>query len=68
MVWQDDHESQFDIEWLLERNFSAENRKRYLDDHYRSKPQLWSKSQFDLKTFQAHDVFETDEGIVSPPK
>lgn len=63
VTWQDDHVSKFDLEWLHKRNFSAENRQKYLNNHYRSKPVLWSKDQFVLKEFQANDVFETDDGI-----
>lgn len=62
MTWQDDHVSKFDIDWLRERNFTTENQKRYLDKHYRPKPKLWSKDQFDLKPFQATNIFEDNEG------
>lgn len=55
--------SNYDVEWLLERSFSAENRTRYLENHYRPQPKLWSKNQFEMKIFQAKEVFENDEGI-----
>lgn len=64
MTWQDDHVSQFDVDWLCARNFTLENQKQYLDKHYRPQPELWSKSQFELKEFQASDVFDTDDGKI----
>lgn len=63
VTWLDDHVSNYDVEWLLERSFSAENRTRYLENHYRPQPKLWSKNQFEMKVFQAKEVFEYDEGI-----
>lgn len=62
IIWQDDHVSKFDWDWLCERSFSAENRKNYIEHHYRTKPKLWSKNQFVMKEFQANSVFDTDEG------
>lgn len=55
--------STFELEWLYERNFTAENRKIYLDNNYRPKPVLWSKDQFEMKEFNAADVLENDDGI-----
>lgn len=63
IIWQDDHVSKFDWDWLCERSFSAENRKKYIDNRYRPKYNLWSKKQFVLKEFQAENVFETDKGV-----
>lgn len=61
----DDHVSKFDLEWLHERSFTAESRQRYFDNHYRPKPSLWSKEQFEMRTFEARNVFENDEGYLS---
>lgn len=55
--------SKFDIDWLVERSFTDENRERYLEEHYQPKLRLWSKKQFEMKTFQASDVFGSDEGM-----
>lgn len=65
MTWLDDHVSKYDIEWLLKRHFSDDNRKSYLEHRYRPTPKLWSKNQFEMKMFQANDVFEDDEGLIS---
>lgn len=65
MTWLDNHMSKFDIDWLIERSFTAENKKRYLEEHYQPELALWSKKQFEMKIFQASDVFESDEGILT---
>lgn len=62
VTWFDNHVSRYDIKWLLERSFSRENRENYLENHYRPKPKLWSKNQFEMKVFEANDVFTNDEG------
>lgn len=62
LTWYDNHISKFDIDWLVERSFTAENRKRYLEEHYQPPVALWSKKQFQMRTFQAADVFGSDEG------
>lgn len=64
ITWQDDHVSKFDWEWLCDRSFNADNRKKYIDGHYRPKPKLWSKTQFVIKEFQAESVFNTDAGML----
>ncbi|XP_055309057.1 gamma-butyrobetaine dioxygenase-like [Sitodiplosis mosellana] len=63
VIWKDDHVSKFDFKWLYERSFTAESRQKYLDNHYRPKPMLWSKEQFEMKEFKAGDVFENDEAL-----
>lgn len=62
MIWKDDHVSKFDLQWLYERRFTAESRQKYLNNHYRPKPLLWSKEQFEMKEFEAAGVLECDEG------
>lgn len=62
MTWNDDHVSKYDIEWLIQRNFSPENRKRYVENHYLPTPILWSKDQFKMNEFQSIDVLESDQG------
>lgn len=63
-MWNDDHVSAFNIDWLLERNFSKRTRDQYLADNYRPTMQLWSKEQLTLKKFEANDVYGTDEGRI----
>lgn len=46
----------------MERSFSDDNREHYLEHQYRPMPKLWSKNQFEMKVFQADDVFTSDEG------
>lgn len=67
MTWSDNHISKFDIEWLIERSFSDENRKHYLEEQYQPPLALWAKKQFEMKTFQAADVFDSNEGICTYP-
>lgn len=54
--------SKFDIDWLVDRSFTAENKKRYMEEHYQPELHLWSKKQFEMNVFQAYDVFESEEG------
>lgn len=54
--------SKYDLKWLRERSFNHEHQKQYLDNHYRPQPTLWSKDQFELKTFEASEVLENNEG------
>uniref|UniRef100_A0A336MZN0 CSON007050 protein n=1 Tax=Culicoides sonorensis TaxID=179676 RepID=A0A336MZN0_CULSO len=64
--WDDDHKSEFDENWLIERNFSEENRVNYLNNSYRPlKAPLWGKTDFDriLKTFAYEKVIGTDQGL-----
>lgn len=63
IVWNDDHVSTFDFDWLYDRNFTPENRKKYIETSYRLKPILWSKDEFVLNKFEAPEVFDTDDGI-----
>lgn len=62
VTWKDSHVSTFDLKWLRDRSFVPENQKKYLDNYYLPKHKLWSKDQFVMKTFEAKDVFENNEG------
>lgn len=64
IVWEDDHASNYDLIWLMERNFSAENRKRYLKQVYRPEFRLWTKENFEqiFQSFDFNDVMNTNEG------
>lgn len=64
--WNDGHKSIFHEKWLLERNFSEENRKKYLSEDYRPlKTPFWGKHDFDLilKRFNYNEVINSDEGL-----
>ncbi|XP_058453205.1 gamma-butyrobetaine dioxygenase-like [Malaya genurostris] len=65
VVWNDDHRSVFGSEWLVERNFTAENSEHYLNKWYRPKPKLWSRKEFGdiLTTFEFDDVINSDEAL-----
>ncbi|XP_055594983.1 gamma-butyrobetaine dioxygenase-like isoform X3 [Uranotaenia lowii] len=65
LVWSDGHKSQFGIDWLVERNFSEENRQDYLKEWYRPQARLWGKQDFRdiLREFQFADVINSDEAL-----
>lgn len=48
---------------MIERNFTLENRGRYLDEVYRPKKIFWTKTEFNniLKYFEYKDVLESDQ-------
>lgn len=58
--------SKFEIDWLVERSFTAENKKRYMEERYQPELHLWSKKTFEMKIFQAADVLESHEGTFTP--
>lgn len=68
VIWNDNHTSKYDFDWLFERNFTAENRQRYLTTKYRPPMDLWSKQQFKLEEFQVADVLGSDEGTFDDSK
>ncbi|XP_058815777.1 gamma-butyrobetaine dioxygenase-like [Topomyia yanbarensis] len=65
IIWKDGHRSQFGSEWLIERNFSEENSQQYLNEWYRPRPRLWSRSEFGeiLQHFEFQDVINSDEAL-----
>lgn len=67
MTWSDndDHTSVFAYEWLKARNFSRENRERYLKTHYRPAKRLWSKGDFPsaLQHFDFKKIIESDREL-----
>lgn len=63
ITWADKHISNFEIDWLYKRNFSFENRCKYLESIYRPKVKLWPKDEFSMKTFEAANVLETNDGL-----
>lgn len=64
VTWNDnnEHKSIFSLEWLKERNFSCENRERYLKTFYRLEKRLWSKKDFVdvIKHFDFTKIIEDD--------
>jgi len=65
--WIDKHISTFHLNWLKDRDFSVENRKRYLNEQYRPKPKLWGKKDFEnvYKTFKFDEVLNDDNALLS---
>lgn len=57
--------SHFDFDWLKKRNFTAENREKYLRTEYRLPPKLWSKNDFQsiYKTYKFEDVIHNDGAL-----
>jgi gamma-butyrobetaine dioxygenase len=53
----------FDYDWLEARNFSEENREKYLKTFYRPEKNLWSKSDFPLRYFDFKKIMETDDEL-----
>lgn len=64
--WTDGHHSDFTYSWLKERDFSLENRARYLRDIYRPEPKLWSGQQFHSiqREFQYQELLNSDEALL----
>lgn len=48
---------------MIDRNFTIENRDRYLDEVYRPRKHYWTKSEFKdiLKHFDYNDVLDSDQ-------
>ncbi|XP_062548797.1 gamma-butyrobetaine dioxygenase [Armigeres subalbatus] len=65
LVWSDGHRSEFSGEWLVERNFTEENSKEYLNEWYRPRPRLWGKQEFGdiIKNFEFNDVINSDDAL-----
>lgn len=65
IIWNDEHSSQFDLNWLKARNFSEENQESYLNEIYRPKPRFWSKVEFNkiVESFEFNDILRTKDGL-----
>ncbi|XP_053695155.1 gamma-butyrobetaine dioxygenase-like [Sabethes cyaneus] len=65
LIWSDGHRSRFSSGWLVERNFTEDSRRRYLNEWYRPRPRLWAKREFGeiLKKFEFGDVIDSDEAL-----
>lgn len=67
ITWNDNeaHKSVYGYDWLIDRNFSPENRDRYLKTFYRPEKLLWSKSDWDqvLQHFDFKKIVYDDQGI-----
>lgn len=65
VTWNDkDHQSEYSFEWLKERNFSQNNREKYLKKFYRPPKNLWSKKDFSkiIKSFDFQKIIDSDNG------
>jgi gamma-butyrobetaine dioxygenase len=60
LVWSDGHESDYDINWLLERSFAENVRKEWLNQHYPMKRISWDTAAFNkiLKKYDFHDILK----------
>ncbi|XP_004520447.1 gamma-butyrobetaine dioxygenase [Ceratitis capitata] len=65
--WLDNHKSEFQLQWLRERDFAPSSRNRYIEEIYKPGYQLWSKSDFSkvLRTFEFQDVMGSDEVLLA---
>ncbi|CAD7077504.1 unnamed protein product [Hermetia illucens] len=63
--WNDRHTSVYNLKWLGERDFSPENRQKYIDEFYRLKHVFWGKEDFkkECKEFEFDEVMGTNEGL-----
>lgn len=63
LTWSDGHVSRYDFNWLEKRNFSKENREKYLKTVYKLPPKLWSHHQFETayERFNYRDVIGSDD-------
>ncbi|KAL7737426.1 hypothetical protein ACLKA6_013027 [Drosophila palustris] len=66
IVWSDGHHSDYTYSWLKERDFSLENRARYLRDFYRPEPKHWCGQQFEgiQREFQYQELLSSDEALL----
>ena len=64
VVWYDNHESTYNLNWLKERDFAEDVRNKYLVKSYRPEKLIWSKNQFNeiFKTFDFQKILNSDLG------
>lgn len=62
LVWSDGHESEYDLNWLLERSFAENERKEWLKQHYPMARIPWDTIEFNkiLKKYDFHDILSSD--------
>lgn len=67
VTWNDkaEHESDYKLEWLKARNFTDENRNKYLKTYYRQPKILWGKKDFPnaLKHFNFNEIIQQDVAL-----
>lgn len=65
VVWNDNHSSDFELDWLQARSFNVGDREKYLNKIYRPRPRLWSKTEFDkfVEHFKYDDIVSTRQGL-----
>lgn len=65
VTWSDkDHQSEYSFQWLKERNFTQNNREKYLKKFYRPAKNLFGKKDFDkiVKSFDFQKIIDNDDG------
>ena len=64
--WQDAHKSKYDLKWLKQRDFSPQQRKKYIDEVYKPKEIMWSKQDYKdaLKIYDFQKIIANDLGKV----
>ncbi|KDR15510.1 gamma-butyrobetaine dioxygenase-like [Zootermopsis nevadensis] len=66
LVWSDDHESDYDFNWLLERSFAENVRKDWLKQHYPMMRISWDTANFNkiLNKYNFHDVLNSETTLL----
>ncbi|KAK7791562.1 hypothetical protein R5R35_011063 [Gryllus longicercus] len=66
ITWSDEHESQYSLKWLQEREFVPATQKKWLTQVYRLTQVPWNAANFSqvLKRFQYCNLIESDEKLL----
>ncbi|GLG99378.1 uncharacterized protein GBIM_05850, partial [Gryllus bimaculatus] len=66
ITWSDEHESQYSLKWLQEREFVPATQKKWLTQVYRLTQVPWNAANFSqvLKRFQYSNLIESEEFVV----
>lgn len=64
--WQDAHKSKYDLKWLKQRDFAAEQRKKYIEEVYKPKEVIWGHREYNeiLKIYDFQKIITNDLGKV----
>ncbi|XP_023707783.1 gamma-butyrobetaine dioxygenase isoform X2 [Cryptotermes secundus] len=66
LVWNDGHESDYDLNWLLERSFTENVRKEWMKQHYPMTRISWGTVDFNkiLKKYDFNDILNSDATLL----